>query len=210
MGRDRDVTFGKADADQNESDEDVVRIEADDLESREDLDLKAEVRDLRRTVNELKDIVHEQQQEIENLKNQNQDANTDHLPSVENFCRDEAYQGLSNYQERVTEIWRNLPKHATRNAEKGTPTYALDYSRLCDALADVDPDEWASGEKVDSSQARYAREAFEEIAPCRIDDTGGGKKVVVNIEVWATYRPDTVAKTLMKEKDVREFIEGGD
>jgi len=186
-----------------------IRLDEDTLQDRDDLDLQAEVDELRRTVDHLKDLVYEQQQEIEKLKSQ-EGAATDHLPEIENFARDDAYQGLTDYQHRVTEIWAELPKHAGRNAEKGKPTYSLDYSRLCDALADVDPDEWGSGEKVDSSQARYARKAMEDIAPCRIVDKGAGKKIVVNIAVWATYRPDKVARALMRQEDIqRHLMEDG-
>jgi len=207
MGRDRDITFGKADADEQERDNDAARIEADDLQGREDLELQAEVRDLRRTVNELKDIVHEQQQEIENLKNQQE--STQNLHEVERFCREDAYEGLSKYQERIAEIWRELPKYAVRNKEGGV-TYSLDNQRLCNALAAVDPDQWESGKKVKGSQPRYAREAFEEIAPCRVEDSGSSKKVVVFAEVWATQRPDSVAKSLMKPKYAKKFLGGSE
>jgi len=191
MARDRDV------------------INAEDLRDADDLEDEAEKRRLRREVSELKDMVHRLSDRVEELEEQQNDGD-DHSYAcdAEKALRLDALDSLSTYEERVARIWKDLPKHAKRNAV-GNVTYTLTSRRLSDALASVD-DQWASGQKVHDQQVQYAREAFEDVTPAEVKSgEGGSKKVVIYARKWALDRPDEVARRLMKPKDVAEFVEGG-
>jgi len=201
---DREVNFGAADADDG-GDEDAVEIGAEDLYSREDLDREAEVRELRRTVDELKEMYREQQKEIEELRRKVKDGTEDRdLPDIEKFAREDAYQGLSKNQERAVEIWRDLPEYASRNGDYGS--YGLNYDRLRKAIADVD-DRFSAKTDVDAKTVDRVRNEFDDLAYSRIREKNGSKNIVVKISVWACYRPESIAKTLMSSKDVREFAD---
>jgi len=188
-----------------------IRLDEDTLQDRDDLDLQAEVNELRRRLGEAMDLIHEQDKRIRDLEQRLDDTENDRSPAcaAERALRIDATDSLKAYERRVAEIWSELPKHATRNGE-GKVTYSLDYDRLRDALAAVDPGQWESGEKVKSQQVKYAREAFEDVAHAFVKDgEGGAKKVVVYAEQWAVDRPEEVCRRLMSPRDVEEFIAGG-
>ena len=206
----RDVDFGDANADNNP--DDAVRVEADDLRSREDIERDIEVRELRRTVDELKDMVHRQADRIDELEQKVDESGSEsgHRSKVEKIVRLDEYDGISKYKERVARIWEELPKHANRTNDAAFDNveiyYSLNYRALCDALAAVDEEQWSSGAKVRPQEVKYARDAFEEIAPCEIlDGEGGSKKVTIAAKKWAVDRPKTVAQRLMANKDLERF-----
>jgi hypothetical protein len=203
VSNDRDVDFGAADGES--LDEDAVEIGAEDLRSRESLDREAEVRELRRTVDELKEMYREQQKEIEELRQKVEDGTDDRdLPDIEKFAREDAYQGLSKNQRRAVEIWRDLPEYAARNGDY--ESYGLNYDRLRKAIADVD-DRFSAKTDVDTKTVDRVRNEFDDFAYSRIEERNGSKNIIVKISVWACYRPKSIAKTLMSSKDVREFAD---
>jgi hypothetical protein len=186
------------------------RDERVEIADAEEVEARREREDMKRRIEELERLVHEQAQRIEDLEEQ-QNNGDDHgyACDAEKTLRLDALGSLSTYEERVARIWQELPKHAQRNAV-GDVTYSLDYNRLRDALASVDPDEWDSGEKVKSQQTAYAREAFEDITPASIETgAGGSKKVIVYARKWALDRPDEAARRLMSPKDADKFVDGG-
>jgi hypothetical protein len=213
--QDRDVDFGAAD--EEGVDEDAVEIGAENLRSREDLDLRVEVRELRRKYDETQDLLYQALDRIDELESRIEDEGIpDYVSEVEQWARQGKYDGLRAYEERVTKIWAELPKYAMRTKSRVFATedkqysvvYSLDYNRLRDALAAVDPGEWQSGEKVKSGQAAYARDVFEEKTPAVIDDAQGGNKVVVvSVRKWSLERPETVARRLMNSADVEKFVD---
>lgn len=203
MNDDREVDFGAAD--EENIDGDAVEIGTEDLFSREELDREAEVRELRRTVDELKEMYREQQKEIEELRRKVEDGTDNRdLPEIEKFAREEAYQGLSKNQERAVEIWKALPEYAARNGDYSS--YGLNYDRLRKAIADVD-DRFSAKTDVDAKTVDRVRNEFDNLAYSTIREKNGSKNIVVKISVWACYRPESIAKTLMSSEDIREFAD---
>jgi len=158
---------------------------------------------------ELWEKIQTLEERIQELEDENSDDAEHVACEAELCCRRDMYGALSANEERAARIWKKLPEYAGRNG-MGDVTYSLDYDRLRDALAAVDPGQWESGEKVKSQQVKYAREAFEDVAHAFVKDgEGGAKKVVVYAEQWAVDRPEEVCRRLMSPRDVEEFIAGG-
>jgi uncharacterized protein with von Willebrand factor type A (vWA) domain len=174
----------------------------------EDVEAKRERKELEKRIESLEDLVERQAKRIDELEQEvDGGATSDHLPDAEKFAREDGYNGLSANRERAVRVWEEFVEHAERNAV-GTVTYSLDYDRLRKAVAATCEGVDAKKE-VDSKTADRIRDQSDEIAPVRVEKGDGGtKKVVVNGEVWACYRPDEVVRRLMPKKDVVEFTEG--